>query len=1395
MANEKLELTKGQLAIWQMEQFAGGSVANICGCILYDAGDTPDTARMISAAKKLYKINEALRIKIITENQRVFQIITDDIPDVDFCSFDSKQSFEQFADTWAKEQITTHTLCIMKVIDYPQARGLLVKLHHIIGDAWSLTVLGTQFSALLNGEVPQTGTSYADYISHDTEYWQGERAEKDLLYYEQLYTQNDEILLLSDRQSTDYSAARITYTISKELTKKIYTYIENSHFSILPFFLLTYSIYFSRINLNANHMYIGTTVLNRTRKSDKNMVGMMVNPLPVPVTIHPEQSFEENMSVAQDSVFSLMRHGRCTYNAIIERLRQKQPDLSQLYDVTVNYQNARIHDEHKGFTTVWFGNGMQTDTLQIHIEDHSGTDQLHIHYDFRKQLLSAEDILQLHEASVHIMENAVNYSDISIAKMPIMSSAEINRLTNQFTPVPVLPYDTISEWFNHCAASWPDRVCVETNEKLLTYRQLFLLANQLIGQFSELKIHPGDIVALSVRRKWYLPVAFIACCLYGVTFVPVDPDLPEDRIQFMLVDSNAKLNLDDELLQKLLQPQKMADLRQISPALNEKVYCIYTSGSTGKPKGVMISQKNLLNNIAWRTSYYHKPNVNVVNVCNITADTFWEDLSYSLFSGSRFCLVENYRDLEQIGNMVTQHDHVMLMTTPTYFSTIIQKVPIDSFEQVILVGESIDRTLANKILKANVSLFNEYGPSECTICTTCTRITTLDIHIGRPINGAGVYILDQYLQPVPPGALGELCVAGRGVGMGYLNRPSLTAKHFVNDPFHGGTMYRTGDIARWRPDMNICFVGRNDNQCKIRGLRVELDEIEKHLSNIDGIEKAAVVVRKKNNGNQMICAFYTGSSYTVHFLRQQLAKFLPQHMVPHIFRHLEHIHLTANGKINKRALPAVDLEQINVPVQFQPPENELESTLCDIASQILKVVPYGTNHNFFEHGGDSLKAILFASIAHQKGLNVDVQALFNYPVIKDLSDHILNNTETGQNIPVKEWNTITKQLQQMSWPGKNDEHIRTGPVLLTGATGFLGAHILAELLETTDDDVWCIVRGSSEKNSRERLESVLCLYFGSSFLSAFERRLHVLHGDLTKKMLGLSADQYLFLSTTITCVIHAAANVKHYGPYDEFYRDNVLATSKMIELCQQAHAHLIYISTTSVSGFNLNQHDTAPVFTEHSLYYGQDMSNVYVYSKFQAEVLVLEALHYGLSGCIARMGNLTNRIKDGLFQWNSTTNAFAQRMAAMMTLGAYPEKIKDMHIEFTPVDEAAKAVVLLSVNICGNSVFHIMNPHMVRLSDVAKTFTENGSVLIPLTNEQFHELLHADTEAAQAAREAFVNEIDADGTLQLTGSAQVDCQESVNLLAKYGFQWKKIDTCYIKKYLQFLRQMMKGKRI
>lgn len=672
-----------------------------------------------------------------------------------------------------------------------------------------------------------------------------------------------------------------------------------------------------------------------------------------------------------------------------------------------------------------------------------------------------------------------------------------------------------------------------------------------------------------------------------------------------------------------------------------------------------------------------------------------------------------------------------------------------------------------------------------------------DIHIGKPITNTQIYIVDKYMQLVPIGIVGELCIVGDGVGAGYLNRPELTAEKFIDNPFGEGKLYKTGDLAYWREDGNIAYVGRNDFQVKIRGLRIELGEIENAICAIEGIMQSVVVVRKNDEGRQLICAFYTGTEMDGKEIRNHIGKKLPKYMLPHIFTHLAEMPLTSSGKINRKALPEISLEQATNDTEYVAPETPMQKKLCNLIEEILGFSPVGIMDDFFDLGGDSLKAIEYVSKAHNEGIYFPLQNVFDYPTVKSLCDCIENGDKqklSFADIDFSKLNPVLKKntVDNMRIP----ETTEVGNILLAGATGYLGIHILADYLEHDSGVAYCLVRGRTQEDAQNRMAELLTFYFGDRYLNS--NRIQVLCADLQKDWLGLQQEQYEGLLSNVDMVVNTAASVKHYGSYQYFYDVNVETTKRLIDFCKKADARLIHASTLSVSGNSFADEftgyisDTEIHFYESNLYIGQPLDNVYARSKFEAEKAVLDAMHEGLRANIMRMGNLTNRLFDGVFQRNYESNAFLQRIRAVLELGVAPDYLLDLYAEFTPIDEAACAVMTIARHFSTRqTVFHINSTKVVYMDKLVEYFNELGYDLQVVSGKKFTEALRATAKqnGMEYVFETFINDMDENDQLNYDSNIRIENDFTVEYLKTLGFEWSNIGLEYLKKYVEWFKKI------
>lgn len=1404
----RMNLTKPQKLIYDMDEFAGGSISVICGSILMKGNK--NLYELESAVNEIYRLNDALRIRIVETDNVTNQFVSDFTEqDVEVLNFADKAELDSYAEKYAKTPIDlSGLLCKVKIVILPDSYGILAKLHHLIGDAWTLSLLGSQFNSILNGETPEV-YSYTNYIESENAYLSSKRYGKDKDFFLNQFKKCDEVTYISKKQSKAFEAKRKTFVIEKEQVQIINEYISSHETSAFMMFMTALAAYVNRTKMNAEKFYIGTAVLNRTNNKDKNTAGMFINTVPMLIELDNNADFKNNLLSIEDTVLSIFRHQKFNYGDVLSTIRRECNFTEKLYDVILSYQNASITGSN--IESTWYHCGMQSESLQIHIDDRDNEGIYKIHYDYQTEKFSEHEIEMLHAHIMNLLFSGIADNGKKLFELNILTLEERQKLLYDFNDTTVdYPRDKcVHTLFEKQVAKTPDKVAVIACDKTLTYRELNEEANKIAHSLIEKGVGIGDIVAFALPRKSYLIATMLGILKSGAAYLPIDLDYPQDRIEYMLSDSKAKLFVTEENIKDLLENDNILN-PSLSLSSDSLCYCIYTSGSTGKPKGALLKHANVsnyVNNNSNNTIHkIIKSNYkSIVSVTTVGFDIFVTESLLPLVNGMRiiFANEEQAKFQNQLNELLKKYPADVLQTTPTKIKSLIaDKSNLDylkGIKAVILGGEALDIASIEKLRAIDdFEIFNNYGPTETTVWSTNAKILkSIDIHIGKPIANTQIYIVDKYIQSTPIGVTGELCIAGDGVGAGYLNRPELTAKKFIDNPFGEGKLYRTGDLAYWREDGNIVYVGRNDFQVKIRGLRIELGEIENAMLSVDGINQAVVVVRKNNEGRQLICAFYTGEEVETKEIRNQIGKKLPKYMLPHIFTRLSEIPLTSSGKISRKNLPEVDLYNIDNTVEYVSPQTEMQKVLCRIIEETLSFSPIGLNDNFFDIGGDSLKAIEFVSKAHNEGIYFNLQNVFDYPTVKQLCDCIENGDKQEISFAEVDFSKINKVLakntvQNISAPQKCE----LGNILLAGATGYLGIHILADFLDNDSGMAYCLVRGTSQQDAENRLKALLDFYFRNKYVNS--NRIKVICADLQKDLFGLTQEEYTNLLGKVQTVINCAASVKHYGSYKYFYSVNVETTKRLIEFCKTANAKLIHTSTLSVSGNSFGDDFDGYIseeekhFYESDLYIGQPLENVYARSKFEAEKAVLDAVADGLQANIMRMGQLTNRLSDGQFQKNYESNAFLKRICAMLELRVAPEYLMDLYLEFTPIDEAAKSVMTIARHFNEQqTVFHINSTKVVYMDKLLEHFNALGFSFKTVTDKEFTEALRATANQVSTEHifEIFINDMDENDRLNYDSNIHIENEFTVQYLRNLGFEWSDIGIDYLKKYVEYFKKI------
>lgn len=928
---------------------------------------------------------------------------------------------------------------------------------------------------------------------------------------------------------------------------------------------------------------------------------------------------------------------------------------------------------------------------------------------------------------------------------------------------------TIHQCFEEQVVKTPDNIAVIYQDNTLTYSEINKKANQLAHYLIECyHPQPDDLIGVCLERSEYLLIAVLAVLKAGAAYVPIAPDYPKQRIEYLWEDTQAKaiitsqsyqerilslqniachqiVNLDDPALLTSLDSQTDSN-PQIETKSHDLAYVIYTSGTTGKPKGVMLEHRGIINRIQWMNHTF--PLNEQDRIFQKTPYVFdvsvWEIFWANWYGASVvFARPEQHKDANYIANAINEYQISVIHFTPSmldaFEENLSQRQPknhLSSLRYIFCSGEALLLETVKRChrLLPHVAVHNLYGPTEASIDVLhfdCTNESIEAVYIGKSIDNTIFYVLDSHHFLTPIGAVGELYIGGIGLARGYLNQLELTEKNFIKNPFPVewpnntfSKLYKTGDMVRLLPNGNVEYFGRNDQQLKLRGNRIELGEIQCVLIGYPGIRQAIVVAKnscdKISNSHFYLVAYYVSDQpLDESGLRSYLAQHLPDFMIPSFYVHIENIPLTTNGKLDEKALPLPTHSKIE---NYQPPVNEVQKFICAAYAQILKIEKVGINDDFFMLGGNSILAIKLATKL-QKDYRILLTDIFTlrtpekiaratssiqgdlYDSIQPLCDFYVNKIIYATNDVVLE-----EYLGHRAYFKKNPENtpvykvkvIRN--VLLTGSTGHLGCHILSELLTKTEYKVYLLIREQSDECAFNRLHRKYSYYFGED-LNNFKDRLVIFASDLADAKLGLNRENYQYLTSQIDSTIHCAALVKYYGQYEEFYQANILSTINIIEFAKATNNKDVhYISTVGVLMDGYIPNKTIHVFDEEDdLKTFVSGHNFYNQTKRQAEQLVFASRTDGITSNVYRMGNLGMNSETSQVQENLSDNVFFNHLKTILDIGIIPKEFSA--IEISPVNCAALAVVKLFDKVAlSNQTYHIFNSQVYSLFEKLKQF-------------------------------------------------------------------------------------------
>lgn len=1283
-------------------------------------------------------------------------------------------------------------------------------IHHSITDAWSEAIIISQVNQMYDcllkkksiADFPET--SYLDMIHAEENYLFSNKFMQDKEYWEQLFQEEYELPeIRGTKNQFATTASRLTFPVPE----RYLAYCDEKKVSPFSFFLAAIMIYVSRI-YQTEHVMIGTPVLNRSNFATKGIMGMFIS------TQIFQQKLDDHITVASflanitSSQFALLRHQKYPLELIQSYYSEHFSRAHNLYDILFSYQNARVDDTPLSFAydTKWIFTGHQADALDINIFALDQTGQLTISYDYLVSLYSEEQICDMHARLFHILDQMMDKPTQLVKDIEIVTPEEKNTLLYQFQ-AEKHPYDkhlTIAKLFEEQAKLHPDLVALSYDSQDMTYQELNEKANALALLLRKNGLGRNDIIGIMMYRSFEMIVAQLGILKAGAAYLPIDPAYPEERITYILSDSKCPLLLTTSQLKtdSYQIPTLLIDLSTLGQEKNMKslnepddlAYVIYTSGSTGKPKGVMISQHSIVNTLLWRRECYHfDPSFTTLQIPSFSFDSSVEDIFTTLIAGGRLVLLKQNNTNFQVPQMkqLIETYHVNhFLVVPSFYHILLEELApsLQEAKAFTVAGEGFSEELVKKhfALLPKVALYNEYGPTENSVCSTVYKFEPdkTKILIGKPITNCSCYVLNANLQLQPFDTKGELYLSGPGLSKGYIGREDLNASRFLPNPYSPGTfMYKTGDIVTIQKDGNLAFIERADFQVKYNGYRINLGEIESTIAKYT--KNPNVVALLKKSGTQSVLAAYieTKQQLDTAYLKQELNQFLPHYMIPKEIILLEKFPTTPNGKINRQALEQISCKETEAVIL--PPRNDLDAKMVEIWKSVLNLPEVSIDTPIFDLGGDSLTIIAIQSLLFKANIPARVQDLFEYPTIQKLSDHIREQeVQTAKPEGIKAFPRIYRDDLSHFHPTKTDF---PKAILLTGVTGFLGAHLLQEILTShPETKVYVIIRERPNMPARKRLESTLDYYFDGNWKEEIGHRIIVVKGDLSRDMFGLNPTLYRELLVEIEAILNSASLVKHFGIYDLFYQSNVLSVQHLIAFAKESKCPIHHISTTSVSGNYLVKNDLVYNYTENDFYIGQNyQDNVYVHTKFEAEAKLFQAQQEGVTVSIYRMGNLMPRICDAKFQVNPFDNAYYKRMYGFIQLGILSENLKSQALEFTPVDVAAKAIITLLPY--QNKVFHLLNTKTISLDFLIEVLQDLGHTIQFISPETFDKTIKKNT--ANEILESFITDLDYHKQLDYTTHITIDDSITQRYFALEKLAWPTITKDYLH---AFLENMLKG---
>ena len=1291
-----------------------------------------------------------------------------------------------------------------ETVELPQRLMLLMDMHHLVCDGASVDIFLKDLCDALDGrELHPEELSYGSFSRS-----QAIDPESEAFFDSRMSIIEESSRLIPDiyEGTKEQRKAEVEHDIDLDALSKA-----AKEAGVTPAaFCLAASLYTVGAYLYEDTVSMCTISNGRSDLRTGSTMGMFVNTLPLTTTIDRKMPSREFVQQTAEMFTRTLENEQYPFSRIASRF-DFVPNISYAYqvDVTGEYSTSLGALDYESLEL-----DLAKIPVAVSVEGRTG-ERCFLKAEYDTSLYSEDMMRSLLRSIANTVSSLGKVETLGDVSLTVSEQWKVLDSYNPELCRDYDPSDTVVSAFRKVVARYPDHTAAVFKEKSFTYSQLDEMTDRLgayiYGLVKEEKSAGGEVVvSILIHRNEFMFIASLAALKAGCGYQPLDPSYPQERLNFMVGDASAKLLIADEDLVDIVNEYKgkvllTRDMMALSehcdtsvlaacaPAPGDLFTMLYTSGSTGVPKGCMIEHRNLVPfAAATHICLEQGPESHIATYASFGFDVNMMDMYCSFLNGATLYVIpeEMRMDLESLHGYMEECGITQIFLTTQVGVQFLENYPVcKGLKHMAMGGEKL-RAVSPENL--SYTIYNGYGPSETTCGCSLFPIRHWEpnIPIGKPINSMLCYVVDKSGHRLPIGAAGELWICSAQVARGYLNRPEKTAEAFSDNPFGEGRVYHSGDIVRYRANGDIEFVGRKDGQVKIRGFRIELKEVEAVIREFEGIRDVTVQAFDYDDGGKFIAAYVVADSpIDTDALAAFIKERKPPYMVPAVTMQIEKIPLTVNQKVDKKALPKPEVKA----AEYVAPATEAEKTFCEIFQNVLDISKVGATDDFFDIGGSSILALKVVIGAGKAGYSIVYNNVFEYTTPRALAAYA-----TGEAAPAEapaqvevasagptvgpdgyDYTAIHEMLSRNTLEAfRGGERQELGEVLLAGATGFLGVHVLKDLIDNYDIRINCFVRSKGDEGGEARLKDLLEYYFGDSCEALFGSRLFIVQGDATDPA-ALSG----FTRTGLT-VINCAASVKHFARGNEIELTNVESVRNLVEWCLTHDSRLVHVSTASVGGESLRNPADDTMLDEHNLFISQMLDNKYAHSKYMAERLIFEAIvERGLSAKVMRVGNLAARDTDGRFQVNYKSNNFMTSLAAFRMLGKFGWNLESGRAEFSPINKVARTLLLLATTPKECVCFIPINDHIGKLGDVIREMGCIGREVEFVEPEEFKAAFDAALENpdnADVLRPLFAYANSAGQTHYI----QYDNSYTVQILGRLGFSWPQTGPEYVQKLLK-----------